>query len=99
MPTKPTSKKPLYSLNKKVSGQWSSNQDKFYHSQKWRKIRELVLKTNPLCTHCYMQDKYTLATVADHIKPVRQGGEVWELSNLQGLCEACHNSKSSKESR
>ena len=99
MPTKPTSKKPLYNIKKKESGQWSKNGDKFYHSAKWRKLRIQVLTKNPMCVHCQLNGNITLATVADHIKPVSQGGEIWQIDNLQGLCESCHNTKSSKESK
>jgi 5-methylcytosine-specific restriction endonuclease McrA len=28
---------------------------------------------------------------------VRLGGEFWEPTNHQGLCAACHNSKSGRE--
>lgn len=97
MPIKPKAKKQLYSLQTKQSGQWSSNQDKFYHSSRWRKLRLQVLTANPLCINCLNQKKTTLATVCDHIKPVRLGGETWNIENLQGLCEACHNTKSAKE--
>jgi 5-methylcytosine-specific restriction protein A len=99
MPIKPKAIKPLYNLPKKQSGQWSSNQDKFYHSTKWRKLRKQVLTINPLCVYCQKENKPTIATIADHITPVRLGGEVWELNNLQSLCESCHNKKSAKESK
>jgi len=99
MPTKPTSKKPLYNLNKKQSGQWSSNNDTFYHSTRWRILRKAVLKANPLCVHCNADGLITLAKIADHIQPVRLGGETWSIDNLQGLCESCHNIKTSKESK
>ena len=99
MPTKPKSKKSLYNLKANKSGQWSKNSDKFYHSSKWRKLRIQVLIKNPMCVHCQRNGDVTLATVADHIKPVSQGGEIWSINNLQGLCESCHNTKSSKESK
>lgn len=40
-----------------------------------------------------------LATVADHVHPVRLGGAFWDPNNIQGLCARCHNIKSSAESR
>jgi 5-methylcytosine-specific restriction enzyme A len=39
------------------------------------------------------------STVADHITPVRLGGDFWDINNLQGLCASCHNSKSAKEGK
>ena len=36
----------------------------------------------------------------DHIKPMRNGGAVYELSNLQTLCRApCHFEKTAKENQ
>ncbi len=99
MPIKPKANKPLYNIVVKPNGQWSSNSDTFYHTQRWRKLRQLVLKSNPLCVECTKHKRITIATVADHIQPVRLGGETWDINNLQGLCESCHNIKSSKESK
>jgi 5-methylcytosine-specific restriction protein A len=95
MPTKP---KPYRKPEPKVQ-QWSANEDKFYHSAKWRNLRKLVLSLYPICVHCKEKNITTLSKVADHIKPVRLGGQVWDINNLQGLCESCHNIKSAKESK
>ena len=35
----------------------------------------------------------------DHIKPLRRGGEAYDLGNLQTLCRGCHIEKSRAESR
>jgi 5-methylcytosine-specific restriction protein A len=36
--------------------------------------------------------------MVDHIKPVSIGGSRLEQSNLQTLCNSCHNKKSANES-
>ena len=36
---------------------------------------------------------------ADHIKPLEDGGAVYDLVNLQALCRGCHWSKSQEERR
>lgn len=64
-----------------------------YGTTRWRKLRKLTLALEPLCRECK-----SIATVLDHIKPVRDGGEPFDAANLQPLCAACHNSKSGKES-
>jgi len=64
-----------------------------YGTTRWRKMRKLMLAAEPLCRECR-----SIATVLDHIQPVRDGGDAWQASNLQPLCSACHNSKSGKES-
>jgi 5-methylcytosine-specific restriction protein A len=33
----------------------------------------------------------------DHIKPIRLGGEMYDIENLQSLCKSCHGRKSAKE--
>jgi 5-methylcytosine-specific restriction protein A len=99
MPIKPTSKPALYNIAKNISGQWSGNNDTFYHSNRWRTLRKAVLTSNPLCVHCNNNGLVTLAKVADHIQSVRLGGDKWNIDNLQGLCESCHNIKTSKESK
>lgn len=66
-----------------------------YNTTKWRKLRAFILMNNPICIEC----NRSYATVVDHIKPVRLGGEFWEVENLQPMCKQCHNSKSGKESK
>lgn len=46
-----------------------------------------------MCRMC----KRRLATVIDHIRPVRKGGDIWDEDNLQPLCESCHNRKTNAE--
>ena len=64
-----------------------------YNTRAWRKLRASILMDEPICRSC----KLEAATVIDHMKPVRVGGEFWDLDNLQPLCKRCHNSKSGKE--
>jgi 5-methylcytosine-specific restriction enzyme A len=66
-----------------------------YNSSAWRKLRTQLLREYPICNNC----KRLPSTVADHITPVRLGGDFWDLNNLQGLCASCHNSKSAKEGK
>lgn len=62
-------------------------------------MRQRLLEREPLCRECHKEGRVKAARVADHITPVRQGGQFWDESNLQPLCDSCHNSKSGKESR
>lgn len=63
-----------------------------YSTQRWRKLRAHILALHPLCVQCR-----NIASVLDHIVPVREGGEPWLESNLQPMCKRCHDSKSGKE--
>lgn len=53
----------------------------------WRRRRAEVLRACPYCMQCG-----ALATVVDHIIPLRAGGSS-DASNLQPLCQTCHNKK------
>lgn len=64
----------------------------FYNSRPWRKLRKYILQGEPLCRSCS-----EVATVVDHITPIRLGGSRWNHENLQPLCARCHNKKSSSE--
>ena len=68
-----------------------------YNTKRWRTVRGLVLQGNPLCVNCEATGLITVAQMVDHIEPVRLGGEFWDTSNLQPLCNSCHASKSAKE--
>ncbi|WKW47284.1 HNH endonuclease signature motif containing protein [Myroides sp. JBRI-B21084] len=68
-----------------------------YNARKWRKLRAAQLTQFPFCKHCDQLNIITIATVADHIVPVKKGGAGYELSNLQSLCKKCHDKKSAKD--
>lgn len=59
---------------------------KLRSSERWQKLRELVLCENPLCAICQRP-----ACEAHHIKDAARHEELFfEQSNLIGLCEDCH---------
>ena len=64
-----------------------------YNTTQWRKYRKAYLSEHPLCVVCN-----ALASVVDHITPVRLGGDFWWPGNHQAMCDRCHNSKSGRES-
>ena len=41
-----------------------------------------------------------MATLIDHIVPITGAGDprLYDVSNLQGLCDTCHNQKRKRES-
>jgi hypothetical protein len=61
---------------------------RLYQSARWKKLRKMVLKRQPVCRICHRD----IATVVDHIQP-HKGDEslFWMISNLQGLCKPCHD--------
>ena len=79
---------------------WQTQEDnKFYHTTQWRKLRASFITAHPICVECESKGLVVQATVVDHITSIRFGGSPTNEENLQSLCTSCHNSKSSKESK
>lgn len=83
----------------KVAFERENSNQEFYNSWPWRKKSKAYRQANPLCVKCMAKDVVTAAKVVDHIVSINNGGDKLNDSNLQSLCESCHNSKSSAESR
>lgn len=67
----------------------------FYKSGDWIKVRNYKRMMNPLCEHCMRTDELTPLDVIDHIIPIKVNWSLrFTLSNLQSLCQGCHNIKS-----
>ncbi|MBB5862420.1 HNH endonuclease signature motif containing protein [Xanthomonas sp. 3058] len=63
------------------------------NSHAWRKFRAQIIDSEPLCRHCKRCGRVTPATVVDHISGDPADNS---LSNLQALCEQCHNMKTAR---
>ena len=57
-----------------------------YNTPRWKALRARFLRENPICKMCPR-----LATIVDHIVPMRDGGPAWDWDNLQPLCQRCHS--------
>ena len=71
-----------------------------YSSARWTKLRDLVVKSQPMCARCRLR----LSVIVDHVVPAGIaiapaqdcGYSVYKFagfflrSNLQGLCRECH---------
>ena len=47
----------------------------FYKTPEWRTARKQQLNSYPFCEECLKAGKRTKATMVDHIKPIKQGGD------------------------
>ena len=57
-----------------------------------------MLGSEPLCRYCKAKGVSTVATLVDHIIPVRQDTSlVYERTNLQPMCAPCHSGTKQKE--
>lgn len=64
------------------------------YDAKWAGARRRFLFDHPYCTHCFLKEKLTAATVVDHIRP--HCGDLtlfWQRSNWMPLCKKCHDRK------
>ncbi|WP_368027959.1 HNH endonuclease [Hymenobacter sp. UV11] len=68
-----------------------------YGTAAWQTARKAQLRRCPCCEVCTKQGRTTVATVCDHITPVRLGGAFWDAANHQSLCKSCHARKSQSE--
>ena len=66
--------------------------NKFYWTQKWRKLREYVLcRDNYLCQDCLKNKKVTEATEVHHIEKIRKAWDKrYDPDNCISLCNGCH---------
>lgn len=75
----------------------SGNRHERGYGSDWEKLREQVLERDDyLCCSCNVKGIITPATTVDHIKAKAHGGTD-DLSNLQSLCNKCHNAKTATE--
>lgn len=54
------------------------------------------LRLHPLCCHCEAQGRTRVAVTPDHVTPLEMGGAD-DDSNLQSLCQPCHDAKTATE--
>ena len=83
---------------KKYKGVKQNNYD-LYNSSKWRKFAHALRKERILCEMCLSEGRTTASQMVDHIKEINQGGSIWDLSNLQCLCNKCHAKKSGRKAK
>ena len=70
---------------------------KFYHTKRWKNLRDYVMARSPLCAECLKHGVITAGQLVGHIIPIADGGAEMDIENLQVLCEACHNRKHAGE--
>ena len=64
---------------------------------RWQRLRRKALAAQPMCSACAALGIDTPAKHVDHIKPIEQGGAVWQLSNLNCLCHSHHSQKTAAD--
>jgi len=96
MPSLPKGRGRVKPVDKNKS--WGGD-TKVYSRKKWRQLRAFWIKGSPLCVECEQEGRTVAADVVDHVKPVKQGGGMYDMNNLQSLCHSCHNRKTYEENK
>lgn len=73
-------------------------QTKRITGRKLQRMREDLLRREPLCVNCKKHDRIKASTQRDHIVPLAAGGADDE-TNEQALCDECHAEKTKQESK
>lgn len=70
-----------------------------YWTRRWRKVRAVFLRANPLCIDCLAETppRTTAATDCDHVVPIREGGAIWDEDNFAARCKSHHAMKTRRE--
>jgi 5-methylcytosine-specific restriction enzyme A len=71
--------------------------EEFYQGKLWKATRRSYIAAHPLCEECQRKGVTTEGKVVDHVVPIKQGGDLYKIQNLQTLCDRCHAIKSGKE--
>lgn len=62
-----------------------------YNGTTWKRVRKMALvKANGLCERCLDMNEITYADEVHHIKPIKDGGNPYKLTNLMCVCRSCH---------
>ena len=65
------------------------------YDRRWQRLREMVLKEEPLCRYCKARGLIVASDTVDHMTPKARGGTD-DRGNLCGACEHCNYSKGDK---
>ena len=74
------------------------DRQRFYHSKKWKAVRELKLDKDTLCEDCLKKGKLTSGYHVHHIESLETSPhKCLRLDNLQTLCHECHSKYTAEE--
>lgn len=98
-PTRAPVHKPLGSTGRAAHG-WvkDANAPERITGRKLQRLRLELMRRQPLCAECTKRGVVRPTTQRDHIVPLAQGGTE-DDSNIQGLCDDCHDAKSKGEAK
>ena len=64
------------------------------HAARWAATRRVIFRRDGWrCRKCGRAGRLE----CDHVTPLRDGGDPWDMANLQCLCRGCHIAKTRRE--
>ena len=100
MPVRPSTHKPYKTITKRHIAPEAKRQTSHQrgYGYRWQQARAGYLRKHPLCVHCQVKGRVTIATDLDHIEPHKGDmAKFWDFGNVQGLCKPCHSRKTAAE--
>lgn len=83
-------KEHLKEENKKYNRHFRKYDANKRYDKQWNKLREIYIHSHPFCEECMKENIFIKATVVHHIKPIEDGGDKYDMSNLKSLCQHHH---------
>jgi len=68
------------------------------YGARWRKLRAMQLRRQPLCEQCIKNGRIVTATEVHHIEAKRDGGPD-AFENFMSLCKSCHSKVTAEQVR
>ena len=66
----------------------------FYSTAAWLKVRSLKLAMNPLCESCEANEQVTAADTVHHKEERKKRPDLaLDIDNLESVCRKCHGEK------
>jgi 5-methylcytosine-specific restriction enzyme A len=72
---------------------------KWFNTRRWKRLRRLQLAKQPLCQQCLAQNIIKIANVVHHKEQHKGNYELFWHSELESVCEHCHNGKLQREEK
>ena len=66
------------------------DEQRFYQSALWRRVRRVKLAKDPLCELCLEAGLIHKTEIVHHIVPIKDGGAPLDLDNLRSACKSHH---------
>src|SRR3990167_1549346 len=65
----------------------------FFRRDKWELSKQFEKQYPDVFSHDYISPSFEV----DHIKAIMNGGDMWDINNLQTLCKDCHKQKTKSD--